>query len=456
MATTIAVICLVAMIVSVPLIILKPQWVFYMFLTAAVFGKIFYAYIFAAGALGAPRTWQPADFLFFSTLLAALFVQKEVQFPSNTIKKCLLIIAVLACISLIQGFVFNSISFSLPSSRRLYFVAAMLFALRYFTNVSRVNGFLKFSSILLLIMFVGHVLLRLGIFVPPLEFQRTVGQLAGARGELIFIPVLYLVLTSMAIGRLATKTGTVWFSLVMLFVGLAGVGLAESRTLHGGLAVIGLISMIFVRGRLKTIALLGVSLCVGVWLAGTIGLNILARWQTGAEGTFEGIVLDLWRRLEYPAIISSYIQEPYFLLTGRGVGAIHFISVAETPGGLVPYYHSEFLGWLDMFGLLGLMSLLVAWIASSNRGFVLLQSNVLELVRYGATVLLLMAALFLHSIFSPGFMQHRASPILICLVVLMANWREIYYNSYGEQYELGVDLDEGYEYYEDYPAEVIS
>ena len=456
MATTIAVICLVAIIVSVPLIILKPQWVFYMFLVSTLLGKIFYAYIYEAGALGAGRTWQPADFLFFSTLFAALFVRKEAHFPSNTIKKCLFIITILAGISFIQGFALNSAITALPCLRRLHFVAAMLFALRYFTDIYRVNTFLKFSSILLIVMFVIHVLLRLGIFVPQIEFQRTAGQLAGGRGELLVAPLLYLALTAMAIGRLATRTGKIWFSILMLFVGLAGVGLAESRTLHGGIAVIGLISMVFVRDRLKTIALLGLCFCVGIWLAGTIGLNILARWQTGAEGAFEGVIVDSWRKLEYTAIVNSYSQQPYFLLTGRGIGATHFIPIlaVETPEGLVSYYHSEFLGWLDMLGLIGLASLLVMWISSLYHSFTLLRSNVPQLVRYGATAFLLMAALFLHSIFSPGFMHERGAPMLICFVVLVANWQEIYYNSYEGQFEGSLNSDTGHEYYQNYPEYV--
>lgn len=456
MATTIAVICLVAMIASLPLIVLKPQWVFYIFLAVAVFGKILYAYIYEAGALGAARTWQPADFLFFSTLFATLFVRKQTHFPSNTIKRFLFIIVILACISLIQGFALNLIVFSLPGFRKLHFVAAMLFALRYFTNVPRVNAFLKFASVLLVIMFVWHILSRLGIFVPSAEFQRTTGQLAGGRGELLFAPVLYLSLMAMAIGRLVTKSGTLWLSLVMLFVGLGGIGLAESRTLHGGVAVIVLISMFFVRGRLKTVALLGLSFCVGVWLAGTIGLNILARWQTGAEGAFEGVILDAWRSEEYPAIINSYSQQPYFLLSGRGIGAIHYIQASNTPTGWVSYYHSEFLGWLDMLGVIGLVSILVVWISSLYHSFTLLRSNVPQLVRYGATAFLLMTGLFLHSIFSPSFMHDRGAPMLICFVVLIANWEQIYYNSYDQQYELSGVLDEGYEYYEDYPAEVIN
>lgn len=167
--------------------------------------------------------------------------------------------------------------------------------------------------------------------------------------------------------------------------------------------------------------------------------TLFSRWQ--GQQRFKP---DFWRMEEYSAIINSYKQQPYFLLTGRGLGAQHFIasSFSLTSTGMVSGYHSEFIEWLDAFGLIGLGCLLIIWIVSLYQSFALLQSGVPLLMYCGATTFLVMSALFLHSIFSPSFMNVKGAATLICFVVLISNWREIYYNSYQSWCESDVDTDE--------------
>jgi hypothetical protein len=146
MATFIAVLCLIAIVICVPLVVLKPKLA---------------GYIYSAGNLGMPRTWAPADILAWLTLAAVLFVPRERQYSSGVIGKCFIVIAIVTVLALIQGLLMYTQT-AFTYSRVAHFVAAMIFGLRYFTNHSRVNGFLKFSVVLLLAMFVVHILIRFG------------------------------------------------------------------------------------------------------------------------------------------------------------------------------------------------------------------------------------------------------------------------------------------------------
>ena len=139
MATFIAVLCLIAIVICVPLVVLKPKWVFYIFLISAVFHSVLASYINIAGNLGMPRTWAPADILAWLTLIAAFFVRSERQYPSGVIGKCFIIIAILTALALIQGLLMYTET-AFTYSRVAHFAAAMIFGLRYFTNFSRVNG----------------------------------------------------------------------------------------------------------------------------------------------------------------------------------------------------------------------------------------------------------------------------------------------------------------------------
>ncbi|MGD8787810.1 MAG: hypothetical protein PVJ60_10325, partial [Phycisphaerales bacterium] len=93
MATFIAVLCLIAIVICVPLVFIKPKWVFYTFLVSVIFSNIFAGYIYSAGNLGMPRTWTPPDILAWLTLAAAIFVPRERQYSAGIIGKCFIVIA---------------------------------------------------------------------------------------------------------------------------------------------------------------------------------------------------------------------------------------------------------------------------------------------------------------------------------------------------------------------------
>ena len=132
MATFIAILCAISIILCVPLIFWRPKWVFYTFLFFAVFNSIFSGYINRAGNLGLPVTWGPADFLSIMTLMAAFFVPNESQFRSGLIRKFIIILGILSILSLVQGLAMYPRD-ALTNSRVVHFVAAGIFALRYFT-----------------------------------------------------------------------------------------------------------------------------------------------------------------------------------------------------------------------------------------------------------------------------------------------------------------------------------
>ena len=437
MATLVAVLCVITIAFCVPLVVLKPKWVFYIFLVFATFNSIFAGYINRAGNLGLPLTWAPADFLAWLALFATLFVPREKYFRSGVIKKSIFILALISALALIQGMLTFPRD-ALTHSRVIHFVAAGIFGLRYFTDYSRVKGFFKFSVVLLLVMFVFHIFIRFGIYsAPVVETDRVVeiGGLVGERGTRALIPMLYLVLISMAIGRLISKTGIFFVSVLMLVVGMAGVVLSETRSTYGALAILFLASLIFMRGRIKNSILYMFVGLFAMYAASLIGFDFLARFKTdGGQGYYSIPTYYQWRHgwrgIEYETIASSFKKEPYFLLTGRGVGAMHPAPKGVTP--LVAFYHSEYLGWLDRCGLIGLITVMRLFFACLWRSFALARSNIPYLDYFGITSFLLLIALAADGFFHPIFSHYRAASMLICFAAITANWQDIYLSITGE------------------------
>ena len=431
MATLIAVICVITIAFCVPLVFLKPKWVFYIFLIAATFNSIFAGYVNRAGNLGLPLTWAPADFLAWLTLFAALFIHREKQFQSGVIKKSIVILVLLSAISLMQGMLLFPRD-ALTHSRVVHFAAAGIFALRYFTDYSRVKGFLKFCVVMLLVMFVFHIFIRFDIYSAPVaETDRIVeiGGLVGERGTRALIPMLYLVLISMAIGRLVSRVGFFLVSVLLLMIGLGGVILSETRSTYGALAILFLASLIFMRGRIKNSILYFFVGIFSMYAASLVGFDFLARFRADdGQGDYSVPTYYQWRRgwrgIEYETIGSSFKKEPYFLLTGRGVGAMHPAPKGVTP--LVAFYHSEYLGWLDRCGVIGLITVMILFFACLWRSFRLARSEIPHLEFFGITSFLLLIALAADGFFHPILSHYRAASLLICFFAITANWQDIY------------------------------
>jgi len=446
MATFIAVLCLIAIVICVPLVFLKPKWVFYIFLVSVTFHSILAGYIHSAGNLGMPRTWSPADILAWLTLAAALFVPRERQYRSGVIGKCFIIIALVTVLALIQGLLMNTYT-AFTHSRVAHFVAAMIFGLRYFINHSRVNGFLKFTVVLLLAMFVVHILIRFGAFTPRPGEIDDVTQLGGERGTYSLVPLLYFSLVSIAIGRLVSKVGIAAVSVLVLMVGISGIMLSETRSMYGAMGVLAIGSFLFIKGRVRTLLAYVIVGLLAVGAASAIGFDFLERFRAGTTRTGQVEIPSpfqkgTWRALEHEIILSSYKQEPYFILTGRGIGALHPAPAGKSP--LVGFYHSEYLGWLDRCGLLGLVTVLILIFAVLVRSFALSRSDVPYLRYYGATCFLLMIALTADGFFHPIFSNPRAAPLLICFAAIIANWQDIYLN-FDQETEVLQESDEHHE-----------
>jgi len=451
MATFIAVLCVIAIVICVPLVVLKPKWVFYIFLASVVFHSVLASYINMAGNLGMPRTWAPADILAWLTLAAALFAPSERQYPSGVIGKCFVILAILTVIALIQGLLMYTES-AFTHSRVAHFAAAMIFGLRYFTNFSRVNGFLKFTVFLLLAMFGVHILVRFGVFTPRVAEIEVSTQMEGERGTYTLVPLLYLSLVSIAIGRLVSKVGLFPISIAMLMVGIGGIILSETRSMYGAMGVLAIASLILIKDRIRTMVAFGIVSILAIGATSMIDFDFLERFRAGSTRTgnveipkpFEK---GTWRSLENEIIISSYRQEPYFILTGRGIGALHPAPAGKSP--LVGFYHSEYLSWLDRSGLLGLVSVLILIFAILVRSFALSRCDVPYMRYYGTTSFLLMLALAADGFFHPIFSNPRGAPLLICFAAIIANWRDIYASLCQEDYIL--EEEEDFEEEESYP-----
>ena len=434
MATFIAVLCVIAIAICVPLVVLKPKWVFYIFLVSVTFHSILASYIYSAGNLGMPRTWAPADILAWLTLASALFVRRQRQYPSGVIGKCFIVIAILTAIALIQGLLMYTQT-AFTHSRVAHFVAAMIFGLRYFTNYSRANGFLKFTVVLLLAMFGVHILVRFGVFTPRVAEIEVSTQLGGERGTYTLVPLLYLSLISIAIGRLVSKVGLSPISILMMVVGIGGIILSETRSMYGAMGVLVITSLLFIKGRIRTMLAFGIVGILAIGATSVLGFDFMERFRAGSTRTGNVEVpkpfqKGTWRALENGIIISSYKQEPYFILTGRGIGALHPAPAGKSP--LVGFYHSEYLGWLDRSGLLGLATVLILIFAVLVRSFALSGSDIPYMRYYGTTAFLLMLALTADGFFHPIFSNPRGAPLLICFAAIIANWQDIYASLYQE------------------------
>jgi O-antigen ligase len=345
---------------------------------------------------------------------------------------------------------------ALTHSRVVHFAAAGVFALRYFTSYSRVRGFLKFSVFLMLIMFGLHILIRTGIYEAPIaETGRIVeiGGLVGERGTRALIPMLYLVMISLAIGRFSNRVGIFVVSIMLLLIGLGGIVLSETRSTYGAMVILVISALIFMRARIKnTIIFTSVAMFI-VYAATIAGFDFLARFRTDyghghyALPSFHEL-RNNWRGIEYDTIASSYKQQPYFLLTGRGVGAMHPAPRGADP--MVGFYHSEYLGWLDRCGLIGLFMVIVLILACLWRSFMLARSDIVYLRYIGTTSFLLIIALAADGVFHPIFSHYRGASILICFAAILANWRDIYMSLTEETQVCEEEIEE--ELIEDYDS----
>jgi hypothetical protein len=441
MATYIAVFCLIVMVVSVPLAFFRPVWVFYLFLFFKVFESIFAGYVAAAGNLGMPRAWVPGELLWISTMLAAVMVRNPYKIKRGFLGTGLIIIVVLHIWALLFGLGLYFAS-ALTYSRGVHFIAAVIFGLRYFTDSRKVNRFMWFCIMVITVMFFVHVVVRMGIYSPPVveDMQGfAASSFVGERGGRSVVPLLYLAMMAIGIGRITSKTGMLPVSVWCLLVGAAGIVLTETRSTYGAAGLMAFATLVFVRGRLKTIAIGSVAALAIILSATAIGFDFLARFQSeyGLETAVSSAFTDVYggRGMEYRTIVESYKNDFPYILTGRGIGALHTAVAGEAAqfGGQAGYYHSEYLGWLDRCGLIGLVVMLTVVFLAAWRGFVLQRSEFSLLCFYGASTFLLLMALLGEGVFHPTLSHERGASILVCFIVIMANWEYIYASTVEEE-----------------------
>jgi hypothetical protein len=427
MSLYIALACAAVVVLAFPLTVLRPNWVFYALLASTIFGNLLGGYVYAAGNLGMPRAWQPADVLAWLTLVAATRYRRDPTVPVDLLTKCLHVLAVLALFSTGLGLAMHA-STALTFSRCFYFVPAALFASRYLVNAHRVRWFCRYVGILLTVMFVLHLLVRLGVFVPPAAKEMATGQMAGERGELSFAAPAYLALLALGVARMASGAGSRVAAVVGLTVALVGIALTETRALYGATVVIGVISLFLLKGRIQMVTALGLGGVVLLVCLQAIGLDLTARFRGGRLGkgavdlSTASIKRDTWRMQEYSSFVHTYCAEPWFILTGRPIGSLHEI---DWQVGAVAYYHSEYLCSLDRFGLVGGLTLLLLWGRGLLLSFSLSRTSVPLLRDLGATVFLLLSGLAANGLFGNSLMHPRAGPLVICFVAALANWEAI-------------------------------
>lgn len=431
--TFVGTLCVLSVAVALPLAFFRPQLVFYLFLASKVFDNILYGYVSQAGNMGMPRAWAPADFLWLITLVAACFVRPESHVENNTLRRCLVIVFVLQLLALLQGLVLELATsapyMALTYSRVVHFIAALAFGLRYLTNYRRVNHFLTFCVFMIFVMFVIHVAIRFEYYMPPTA-EKIGGdsQLYGGRGVLSLAPVLYLLLIAIGVGRVVSKNGMPLFSLIILLVGFAGVALSETRSTWGAAAVLALSAVLFVRKRLKVAVTFGLIAFLGLAMATALQYDVFGRFGERSGETKialkESFFAKYGRGAEYGLVAEGYKKEPYFLLSGRGVGALHFSHRGTREA--VGYWHSEYLGWLDRNGLLGLLVFLLTMYVGFSMSLRMSRNASGLMQFYGVTCFLLIVGLSAEGVFHPVFSHTRAASVFVCFLVIIANWAQLW------------------------------
>jgi O-antigen ligase len=431
-AVAISVLCLIVNLVCVPLTVLKPKWVFYAFLVSTTFGRIFYGYVSAAGNLGAPRAWQPADGLALLTIVAAFFEPpRDRRFAADLLEKGLIVMALISIFATVQGLTLQFIGgaqyAAVGYSRVTHFAAAIFFGLRYFTSRSRVDAFIKFTVVMIVAIFVLHLMIRVNLFTPPTAEIEYETQLGGARGGRTVVLMLYLPLVALAIARITNRVGWAIVSAILLLMGVGGIMLSETRSMYGALGLLILASLFFVKGRAKSMLVFGIVGLCAIAVAAQAGFDFLDRFRirSGSDAfdvtaTFQERT---WRGYEYRAVVQAFAGEPYFFLTGRGTGALHPVPFREM--GMAAAYHNDYLGWLDRCGLVGFGALLVVCVTCIWRCYRLTQGPYPYMRYVGTIAFLSLVALAGQAVFFPVFSHQNGSSMLICFPVIIANWRRI-------------------------------
>ena len=449
MAMFIALIAVSMVVVAVPLLMFAPVGVFYLFAASTIFGNILYGYVATVGNLGMPRAWHPADFLSILTILAAMRVTPDRTIPSSGITKSMRIVIILSVITLMIGFARYSTT-TLPSLRYLHFLPALIFAGRYYTTEERFKSFIRFTVFILLIMFIVHLGIRFGVIEPPSTAREDteVFQLGGARGGRSISPILYLALISIALGKLSSKTGKLIWICLLLLIGSTGIALSETRSLVASLGFLAIVALVFNRRRIKAMFVWGLIGVIVLPMAVKVGFDVMARFRREGQGEIVNPLEQLeggWRLLEYSTIIGSFRSEPYFLLSGRGIGAIHYAEGSKM--GFVSFYHCEYLGYIDTFGIVGFFALMIAWAIGLFRSFQMSRSDTPSLCFFGTTMFLLIIALLLNGMLHPILVAPRTGAMAGAYLALVGNWQSIWNSVYAEQFyprDYSIELHEQY------------
>ncbi len=460
MATTIAAICLFAVVLCIPLVLLKPAAVFYIFIFFKVFENLFAGYIYAAGNLGLPRTWTPGDFLFWLTLFAAVFINNPKIFEKDRIEKSLYVLLLLCSIAMAQGlFLYAHSAFTF--SRIFHFFAAFLFGIKYFTDYSKAKRFLIYTVFLVTLMLVVQVFIRFGVLTPPTADLGIHTTLLGERGTNTLVPLLYIPMVAIGMGMLINKKGYIKSGFVLLVAG-AGLLLSETRSTYGAVAVLLLCALLFGKNRIRNLIFGVLGAMLLVMLANMIGFDFLERFKGDGipiplseqvVGVFKGT---MGRAEEYLRVVQIYKENPVFVLFGRGFGALHNSVIFEDK--MVAYWHSEYLGWIDRCGLIGIAIVLYLYIACLYRSLISVRSRIPELSFLGMITFLLTISLVAEGVFHPILANQGGSVVIVCFFAIMGNWQYFTDNPSGqdclyvnEDYENQHDLllPQGHEQNED-------
>lgn len=437
----IAFISVASILLSLFLMWVWPAAAFYIFLIMDTFGVIA-AYNVAAVGLS-PISWTPGDFLCITTLIAAFLLPAPGE--KDGIRTCLQIILLMVVLCTVQGMTLHFRE-SLYVTRELHFAPALFFALRYFTSVQRVWKFLQFSSWFVVFMFVVHVLVRFGFYQMPGSEELIGSQMGTERGGVACVPVLYIALLSIAIARLATRTGLMPVSIAYILVAVAGVALSETRTLYFVVVLAGLVALLFTRRR--AMVLLGYCAGLGIvfWTAQLVGFDLFYRFRTKfGRGEIRQVKIEdlSFRVEEYGSLVRAYLGEFYFILTGRGIGAGHRVPSQVFVD--LRYWHSEYLAWLDRFGIVGFTAFIILMALVLRRSYQLARSEIAPLGYFGTTVFILTMCALGNGLINPSFLG-RQSGLLVCFLAIVANWQSLYAEATADNQsfsELGVEAVAG-------------
>ena len=366
----------IAFVVSAVLCATKHRvYVLIFFAVLSTITPIIEGYYLTTNFLGVGKQWGFLDVMFICLILIAWRTapRQNRRQSNNRFYFAMWIIVGLTAIGLIVGLSRPEARGVLNYSRRFLFAPIFFVAARILTDVTSVEKLCNVIKWFVIPFFLIHVGIAFNIYHPPLA-QETLDRVAleGVdfyRVDYLMAPILYIMAACITLSNIMydrPKKISNWFVLV---VSVSGVLLTQTRSYYFAMGLVPLLAFILLRRGKGKLIIYGVAVTVAVAvLIMMSNINIFFRFTTSHEHVNLSY-WETWRGAEYDILANVYKKDYAYILTGRGLGALH--AVPFTRFGYVNFFHNGYLQTLDSLGIIGLVCyfILMGSCVLSNRAY---------------------------------------------------------------------------------------